>query len=75
MPAGMSCDGMCFLGCSAAVSQVLYHPGPLYTLPALDPLVRPGARSTTQTTPDDLLTPLVHLAPLRQGIDFVHITI
>ena len=69
MPAGMSCDGIRYERCCAAVSQVLYNLGPLYALPDLNALLRPGARSTTQTMPDDLITPLVCHAPLRPGIE------
>lgn len=69
MPAGMSCDGIRYERCCSAVSQVLYNLGPLYALPDLHALLRPGARSTTQTMPDDLITPLVCHAPLRPGIE------
>lgn len=69
MPAGMSCDGIRYERCFAAVSQVLYHIGPLYAFPDLYALLRPGLRSITQTMPDDLITPLVHHAPLRPCID------
>ena len=69
MPAGMSCDGIRYERCCAAVSQVLYNLGPLYAFSDLHALLRPGARSTTQTMPDDLITTLVHPAPLRPCIE------
>lgn len=65
----MSCDGIRYERCCAVVSQVLYNLGPLYALPDLNALLRPGARSTTQTMPDALITPLVCHAPLRPGIE------